>query len=102
MQDLRTKFPPIVDQGTIGSSTACALTSLVSYCMPNMVGSRLFLYYNERSKGGIVKLNEGGAIRDGVLSLMNYGICPESSWPYNITEFAVVPPVRCYREAVKH
>ena len=89
MQDLRSKFPPVVDQGPLGSCTACALTSLVSYCMPSLIGSRLFLYYNERSKEGTVKTDSGASIRDGVLSLMNYGICPESSWPYNIADFAV-------------
>ena len=43
--------------------------------MPQMFGSRLFLYYNERSKEGTVAIDSGATIRDGVLSLINYGIC---------------------------
>ena len=70
--------------------------------MPEMTGSRLFLYYNERSKQGQVKIDESGTIKDSVLSLMNYGICQESSWPYDESLFPEKPPVRCYREAVKH
>ena len=86
----------------MGSCTACALLALVSYWDPKLIGSRLFLYYNERAKEGTIKIDSGAYLRDGVLSLMNYGVCPETEWPYNINDFAVRPPTRCYKEALKH
>ena len=50
-----------------------------------MFGSRLFLYYNERSLEGTTKIDSGATIRDAVLALTNYGICQETSWPYDIS-----------------
>ena len=41
-------LPPIDDQESIGSCTANALCGLITYLKPSLVGSRLFLYYNER------------------------------------------------------
>ena len=40
-----------------------------------MHGSRLFLYYNERSLEGTIKIDSGATVRDAILSLVNYGIC---------------------------
>lgn len=67
-----------------------------------MRGSRLFIYYNERSLEGTTKIDSGATIRDAVLALTNYGICQESSWPYDISQFTVRPPTKCYKEASEH
>lgn len=100
--DLRPKMPPIVDQGNLGSCTANALCGLVSYLDPKMIGSRLFLYYNEREMEGTVNSDAGAYIEDGVTSLINKGICSESLWPYIVSRFRVKPTNNCYKEALKH
>jgi C1A family cysteine protease len=98
--DLRNKMPPIVDQGSLGSCTACALCGIVSYLNPKITGSRLFLYYNERVMIGTINIDSGAYIRDGVTSLTKMGICPESMWPYIIPNFKTKPPINCYKKAM--
>ncbi len=102
MADLRSRFQKVMNQGEIGSSSACAIVALAGYHLPELAGSPLFLYYNERSKEGTTKIDRGGSMREAVLSLINYGICEESSWPYLVSELAVRPPNRCYKEGLKY
>jgi C1A family cysteine protease len=100
--DLRNKMPPVVDQGNLGSCTANALCSLISFIAPKINGSRLFLYYNERKAINTTKIDSGAYIHDGVYSLRINGICQETSWPYIINKFTVAPPPSCYKEALVH
>jgi C1A family cysteine protease len=44
----------------------------------------------------------GAILGDGVETLQKYGVCPESSWSYDISKFAIPPPSHCYEEAAKH
>lgn len=46
--DLRITMSPVYDQGQLGSCTANGLCALIEYEKPGFMGSRLFLYYNER------------------------------------------------------
>jgi C1A family cysteine protease len=98
--DMRNKMPPIVDQGNLGSCTANALCALVSFLNPKMIGSRLFLYYNEREIQGTVTSDTGAYLHDGVHSLVKNGICHENDWPYIIKLFAVKPSPICYTKAL--
>uniref|UniRef100_A0A6C0KGS6 Peptidase C1A papain C-terminal domain-containing protein n=1 Tax=viral metagenome TaxID=1070528 RepID=A0A6C0KGS6_9ZZZZ len=100
--DLRSKFPPPFDQGSLGSCTANALCGVIAYDMPGFIGSRLFLYYNERYIEKDVKDDGGAMLSDGVESLKIYGICPESDWKYDISKFSVKPSKKCYQDAVSH
>jgi len=100
--DLRNKMPPVYDQGNLGSCTANALCAAVQYEEPTLMGSRLFVYYNERMIENDVKNDSGAIMADGVKSLCTYGVCKEISWPYIITKFAIKPPLYCYEEAKKH
>jgi len=100
--DLRNKFQPVLDQGGLGSCTANALVGIVGYDLPNLFGSRLFLYYNERVLENSVNEDAGAYLSDGIKTLQNYGICQESSWPYVISQFAVKPPDSCYTEALNN
>jgi C1A family cysteine protease len=100
--DLRSKMPPIVDQGNIGSCTANALCGIVEYLHPHLTGSRLFLYYNERAIEGNVLSDNGAYIHDGIKSLETNGICPESMWPYDVTKYISQPPKICYKAALNH
>ena len=100
--DLRSKFPPVIDQGDLGSCTACAISGLVGYDIPGFIGSPLFMYYNECVLEGHVGDDSGATVPDTIATLAKYGICPESDWPYNINNFAVKPPTKAYTNGTKH
>ena len=64
------------------------------------VPSRLFIYYNEREIEGTVDSDSGAMLRDGVKSVATQGVCDETEWPYDISQFAVQPPPQCYQDAL--
>lgn len=100
--DLRAKCPPVFDQGQIGSCTANALSGAMGFLHPGLVGSRLFIYWNERNLEGTVDQDAGAQIRDGVKTLAKIGVCPEREWPYKVTKFKTKPPASCYADAAQH
>lgn len=90
--DLRSKMPPVWDQGQLGSCTAFALTGSVSF-LHGFVGSQLWLYYKERMIEGTVRQDNGAEIRDGIKVLAKLGLPSEELWPYEIFKFKTKPPV---------
>lgn len=100
--DLRGKFPPCYDQGQLGSCSANAFVGAYEYLEPGFMGSRLFLYYNERKLENDIPDDAGAQLSDGVKSLEKNGLCPETEWPYDITKFADQPPETCYTDAEIH
>lgn len=119
--DLRSQAPPILDQGSIGSCTANALSGALQFdrrknnLQPDFVPSRLFIYYNERVIEGDVPLDAGAFLRDGMQSLAQTGVCPENEWLYVPTPppsdggpFPVgsppvtQPPQQCYNDAANY
>ena len=110
--DLRPGFPPVYDQGRLGSCTANALAGTFEFGKkkqnkPTFMPSRLFLYYNERVMINTVPYDSGAYLRDGVKSLNKKGICPEVDWPYNDNPnpnapFTQKPPQSCYQTALKN
>jgi C1A family cysteine protease len=106
--DLRDKCPKeVYDQGQLGSCTANAIGAafefdLLKQGLTDFMPSRLFIYYNERSMEGTVGSDSGAQIRDGIKTVSKQGVCPESSWDYDITKFTDQPPAECYTEALKH
>jgi C1A family cysteine protease len=107
--DLRSSgfMPPVYDQGELGSCTANALAAAVAYerrknkLPPMDHPSRLFIYYNERQLEGTVTEDSGAFIRDGVKSLHKWGVCNESSWPYDVARFTEQPTAQDYQEAAQ-
>ncbi len=118
--DLEPKFP-IYDQGRIGSCTANALAAALQFDRlksgqaPDFVPSRLFIYYNERVIEGDPARDGGAQSRDGIKTLQQQGVCPESEWPYDDTPApyeggpfpvgsrpATKPPQKCYNDAVNY
>jgi C1A family cysteine protease len=92
-KDLRSGCPLVYDQGQLGSCTASAISGTIQFEQKNQgakvfMPSRLFIYYNERVMEGSVNSDAGAQIRDGVKSVANIGVCPETEWPYDITKFA--------------
>ena len=100
--DLRSRMPPVYNQGALGSCTANALCALVQFLDPRLQGSRLFVYYNERRKEGTIPDDAGAYLFDGISTLETYGVCPETMWPYIISKFAEAPPNPCYVNAETH
>jgi len=102
--DLRSKCPPVYDQGQLGSCTANAIAGAIEFDrmkqrLEDFVPSRLFIYYNERVIEGTVGIDSGAMIRDGIKSVASQGVCPEPEWPYVISKFTRKPPASCYRDA---
>ena len=92
--------------GELGSCTANAIAAAMEFerikqKLPDFVPSRLFIYYNERAMEGTVLFDSGAQIRDGIKSVAKQGAVAESEWPYNISRFAVKPPIKCYTDALK-
>jgi len=104
--DLRPQCPPVYYQGNLGSCTANSIAGAIEFerlkqGLEDFVPSRLFIYYNERVMEGTVATDSGAQIRDGIKSMADQGACPESDWPYDISQFAVKPPDNCYQDALK-
>ena len=103
--DLRAHMPPVYDQGQLGSCTANAIGGAMEYVRTrqgesDFMPSRLFIYYNERVVEGTTSSDSGAQIRDGIKVVNTEGVCPESSWPYDITKFAARPTPDCYTSAL--
>jgi C1A family cysteine protease len=106
--DLRTSgfLPPVYDQGQLGSCTANATAAAVDFERKKqaeqfLTPSRLFIYYNERVIEDEVNQDAGAELRDGLKTVSAQGVCAESEWPYDVSQFAVKPPEKCYADAVK-
>jgi C1A family cysteine protease len=107
MVDLKALCPPVYDQGQLGSCTANAIGGAFEFELMKQnaavfAPSRLFIYYNERAIEGTVSTDSGAQVRDGLKTVNKQGVCPETSWPYNITEFAIKPYQSCYTDALTH
>jgi C1A family cysteine protease len=105
-KDLRSGCPPVYDQGQLSSCTGNAIAGAIQFeqkkqKLKTFVPSRLFIYYNERAMEGSINSDSGAQIRDGVKSVANLGVCPETEWPYDINKFADKPTPICYTDAKK-
>lgn len=105
--DLRSKMPPVYDQGELGSCTANAIGAAVEFARrkqgeARFQPSRLFVYYGERVIEGTVDEDAGAQIRDGMKVVAKLGVCPENkkgtpaNWPYVIARFKDKPPAASY------
>jgi C1A family cysteine protease len=118
--DLRKQCPTVYNQGQIGSCTANAIAGAIEFDrlkqqLSDFTPSRLFIYYNERSMENTVATDSGAQIRDGVKSVSQLGVCPETEWPYVATPAdpntnlwppgakpAQKPSPTCYADALQH
>ena len=103
-KDLRSGCPPVYDQGQLGSCTGNAIAGAIQFEQKKQgvkvfTPSRLFIYYNERAMEGTVNSDSGAQIRDGIKSVGNQGVCPETEWPYDVNKFADKPGAKCYKDA---
>ncbi len=96
--DLSPKFPPVYDQGQLGSCTANAILAGYEYTMNKekeqyVQMSRLGLYWMERNAEhpDDMTTDSGAQIKTGVNITHDKGVGLESLCPYDISKFAEKP-----------
>jgi C1A family cysteine protease len=99
------KCPKVYQQGDLGSCVGNAVGGAIEFIEPIQkitfgTPSRLFIYYNAREIEGTTKEDSGCMIRNAIKSVVNQGVCPETSWPYIISNFAIKPDDSCYQMAL--
>jgi C1A family cysteine protease len=99
--DLRSSDSPILDQGQLGSCTANGIGGCINFIQRGFMASRLFIYFNERLSEGTIGDDAGANIADGITSVQTQGVCDESIWPYDISQFTTPPPASAYEVALK-
>lgn len=102
--DLRSKCPPVYNQGQLGSCTGNGIAGAIEFDQRKLgkkafTPSRLFIYYNERVMEGTVNQDSGAQVRDGIKSVATIGAPPETDWPYDIQKFTEQPPAAAYNDA---
>lgn len=103
---LRANWPPIYDQGQIGSCTANALCSCFRFLnrKKKFEPSRLYTYYIERkyeANGGPIS-DSGAFVADGCELARKEGICAEYLYPYDVEKVNDDPPEHCKSDAYWH
>jgi hypothetical protein len=98
--DLRGSFPPVADQGQLGSCTANAGVALLEYFERSSSGnsidaSRLFLYKATRNLMGQTG-DTGAFLRTTMQAMVLFGMPPEDYWPYVVTTYDNEPTAFCY------
>ena len=100
--DLRPKDVPIYDQGQVGSCVGNGTSGIVEFIQPSLgTPSRLFVYYNARIPESDTNQDGGAQIHDGVQGVVNYGVIPETEWPYDPNQVTTQPTPQCYTDAKK-
>jgi C1A family cysteine protease len=103
--DMRTKMPAIVDQKQLGSCTANATVSglrqflLRQHHQPNVVLSRLFVYWHARQLEGALGSDTGCEIRTAMKVLNKLGVCLETDFPYIISTYNDPPTEKAEQDA---
>lgn len=105
--DLSPECPAVYDQGQLGSCTANVLAALFQFLLmklgkPSFVPSRLMIYWGERAIEGTKNEDSGANGDDGVTFLQTKGVCPESTWPYDVSKFTRIPPKQAWAQATRH
>lgn len=105
--DLRSKCPPVYNQGQLGSCTANATCGAYGFEMIKQGEtyeemSRLFLYYCSRKAEGHVDEDSGAELKDVVNVTQKIGLCLEKLWPYDISKFTEEPPAICNTDSELH
>jgi len=106
--DLRPQCPNIYDQGNLGSCVANGTAFGIEFDQTKFnlahefTPSRLFIYYNTRVIENSVYEDAGANISDSLYSVAKSGACPETLWPYIISQFTVRPSTEAYTSGAKH
>jgi hypothetical protein len=103
--DLSAGVVMVDDQGQLGSCGPNAMDMLLAFdqqaemMKPPFGSSRLFTYYNTRQLMGTTGEDSGVDNATMLAALEQFGYCPESDWPYDISRFTERPPDSAYAAA---
>jgi len=99
--DFSDKLPSPYDQLDLGSCASNAGALAFKFNFPLIDPSRLFLYFNARTRENPNNQFEdcGSSVEDVCMTLKNIGVCSELLWPYNISNFTLKPSEDCYDDA---
>jgi C1A family cysteine protease len=102
--DYRPICIPAFDQLQLGSCTSQSAIFALWFAAHKqgeqaVMLSRLMHYYLARSNK---RKDTGSTVRQSVKVAVKYGVCPETEWPYDITQFTKKPPQACYDDAAQH
>ena len=101
--DWRNAITAIENQGQLGSCTANSMSGACELILRSNGSfinlSRLFNYYESRKHGGLLGQDNGAYLRDAIAVVAKVGFPVETIWPYNISDFDVVPPDDVYEDA---
>jgi C1A family cysteine protease len=100
-------MPPVYNQGHLNACSAHAIAAALWWDLRKAgrgisPPSRLFIYYNERAREGVVSSNAMVSLRDGYKTVARNGVCSERRWPYSVRRYRHKPPTACYSEAERH
>jgi C1A family cysteine protease len=99
---LRSRMPPVFNQGQLGSCTANSSGAMFAFAHGGGPYSRLQIYYNSRLIEGTVSYDSGAFLRDVIQVLANTGAGLEADWPYDESKFTMEPPVVEMNEAASN
>lgn len=105
--DLRNISPGIYNQRVIKSGVANALAGLYEFHLIQkdinivFIPSRLFIYYNQRVLMNSTEYDSGSQIKTGLQVLKQYGVCPETKWPYHNDYLEYEPLNECYEYPIE-
>jgi len=107
--DLSPYCTSVKDQGSVGACTAFAGAGAMEYLQKKYnaakdddIYSERFLYYATRVNTEQQPATEdnGAYIRDVIKTVVKYGVCKESTFPFN-GDYKMTPPQLAYDEATK-
>ena len=87
--DLRNLMPEVEIQGKHNNCVAHSVTSAIEYLQrkngkkTEKDMSRMFVYYNARALDHLENQDNGCTIRSAIKSIVDSGVCPESSYSYS-------------------
>lgn len=103
-QYIITENVPVFDQLQLDSCVANATCGMLEVLMglqnpASVVAlSRLFVYWNARFAIDETKEDKGSFIHDALNSLVNKGVCLESTWPYEESKVFTQPNIEAFKQ----
>jgi C1A family cysteine protease len=100
-------LPPIWDQGDTSSCTGHGTTRAIAFArakqgLPYIDFSRLFPYWNARAIEGATSTDGGAVIADAITAAEQFGDCPYTDLPTDVSLVTVAPSAQAFTDAVKH
>jgi hypothetical protein len=103
--DLRSQIKRVNDQDGVGCCVGEGCGACFAACQVRLTGSDFpscikYEYRNARILSGTFPGDNGADVRSGVKATAQYGVCPESDWPFD-TNIDATPPTKCATDAAK-